>query len=262
MPILGSPDPEAASPPLEDAPRPEDLVLALHNTGVFYYRRKGGKNSVHGNKIWALRDVSLDLYKGETLGVIGRNGAGKSTLLRILAGIIRPDRGEYVNHGYHVTLLSLQVGFLDYLSGRENVMLSGLLLGMGRKEIQSRLGAIIEFAELEDFIDEPIQSYSSGMRARLGFATAFHVDSDVLLIDEVLGVGDAEFVEKSKKVMRERIRSDKTVVLVSHSARVIRSLCDRVVWIEKGATKSFGPAEEVVEAYLESLTGSGRGERT
>jgi lipopolysaccharide transport system ATP-binding protein len=203
--------------------------------------------------LWALQDVTLNLYEGETLGLIGRNGAGKTTLLRILAGIILCDRGTFVNHGYSATLLSLQVGFVQYLSGRENVMLSGLLMGMKCWEIAEKMDAIVEFSELEEFIDEPIQTYSSGMKARLGFATAFHVDPGILLIDEVLGVGDAAFVQKSKKVMREKIRSDRTVVLVSHSAIDIAKLCDRAVWIHKGITKAEGPTGEVLALYENSL---------
>lgn len=198
---------------------------------------------------WAIKDLSMELWRGETLGVVGRNGAGKSTLLRLLAGITRPDVGEYVNHGYQATLLSLQVGFVPHLSGRENVMLSGLLLGLQRKEIEERMADIVAFAELEDFINQPIQTYSSGMRARLGFSTAFYVDPDILLIDEVLGVGDAAFVKKSKKVMREKISSDTTVVLVSHSASAIRSVCDRAVWIDGGRVQLDGDTEEVLAAY-------------
>ena len=222
-------------------------MLALRNVGVFYRRRRARANN------WALKDVSLNLYKGETLGVIGRNGAGKSTLLRVLAGIIRPDRGDYVNYGYQATLLSLQVGFVGYLSGRENIILSGLLLGMHRREIEEKIDDIIAFAELEKSIDDPIQTYSSGMRARLGFSTAFFVDPDVLLIDEVLGVGDAQFVAKSKSVMQEKIRSDKTVVLVSHNANVIRGLCDRAVWIDEARTVAEGPSAEVLESYRKAL---------
>ena len=227
-------------------PRCRAPVLALRNVGVFYQRRGGVRH-------WALEDVSIDLAQGETLGVIGRNGAGKSTLVRLLSGIIRPDRGEYVNHGYQASLLSLQVGFVSHLSGRENIVLTGLLLGMSLRDIRSRLDEIVAFAELEEFIDEPIDTYSSGMRARLGFSAAFHVDPDVLLIDEVLGVGDAEFVEKSKAVMQERIRSDKTVVLVSHNANVVRSLCDRVVWIDRGRTVAEGKTDEVLGLYQASL---------
>lgn len=236
----------SVSPTLETpATSPPELVLSLRNVGVYYQRRRGK------SRLWALEDVSLDLYKGETLGVVGRNGAGKSTLLRVLAGIIRPDRGEYVNFGYQASLLSLQLGFVAYLSGRENIMLSGMLLGMQRKEIEKRIDDIIAFAELDEFIDEPIQTYSSGMRARLGFSTAFHIDPDVLLIDEVLGVGDGQFVEKSKSVMKEKISSDKTVVMVSHNLNAIRGLCDRAVWIEDARTVAEGPADEVLEAYRE-----------
>jgi lipopolysaccharide transport system ATP-binding protein len=190
--------------------------------------------------------------RGEALGIIGKNGAGKSSLLRVLAGIISPDRGAYINHGYRATLLSLQVGFDRRLSGRENVMLSGLLLGLAKSEIVARMEEIIAFSELEEFIDQPIQTYSSGMRARLGFATAFYVRPDVLLIDEVLGVGDAAFVEKSKARMRERIRSD-TTVLVSHNAAAITELCDRAVWLHQGEVRGEGGAVEVMEDYLAAV---------
>jgi len=218
-----------------------------------YYRRRTGLLSRRRVEFWALKEVSLDLYVGETLGVVGRNGAGKSTLLRLLAGIIRPDRGTLETHGFQATLLSLQVGFVDYLTGRENVVISGLLLGMTRTEVEEKMDSIVAFAELEEFIDEPIQTYSSGMRARLGFSTAVHVEPDILLIDETLGVGDAEFQEKSKRVMQEKMRSDRTVVLVSHSLGLIRSVCDRVVWIEQGRTQMEGDPEEVLRAYRESV---------
>lgn len=229
--------------------RARHLVLELENVGLRYAR--GGGFLRPTSDFWAVRDVSLELRAGETLGIIGRNGAGKSSLLKLLAGIIRPDRGQMINYGYETTLLSLQVGFVQHLSGRENVILSGLLLGLTLQEIEDKIDQIIAFAELEEFVDEPIQTYSSGMRARLGFSTAFHADPDVLLIDEVLGVGDAAFVKKSKKVMREQIQSDKTVVLVSHSAGSIRSLCDRVVWIDRGEVRAEGPPDEVLESYLE-----------
>lgn len=247
MSILGSrpSGPEVAAPEPAVA-APHAPILALDRVGVYYQRRGGVRH-------WALEEISLSLHKGETLGVIGRNGAGKSTLLRLLAGIIRPDRGQYVSHGYQASLLSLQLGFVGHLSGRENIILSGLLLGMHLREIKERIDDVIAFAELEEFIDEPIETYSSGMKARLGFSAAFHVDPDILLIDEVLGVGDAEFVEKSKAVMQERIRSDKTVVLVSHNANVVGSLCDRAVWIDKGRSVAEGPTAEVLSEYQNSL---------
>lgn len=227
-------------------------ALSLRDVGVCYPRRSG-LLSRRREVFWALSAVSLDLHLGETLGVVGRNGGGKSTLLRLLAGIIKPDRGTVETFGYQATLLSLQVGFVDYLTGRENVVISGLLLGMSRAEIEEKMGSIVAFAELEEFIDEPIQTYSSGMRARLGFSTAVHVEPDILLIDETLSVGDAEFQEKSKRMMQEKMSSDQTVVLVSHSLGLIRSVCDRVVWIDNGHTRMEGPPDEVVAAYQQAV---------
>lgn len=231
--------------------RREKPVLELRKVGVCYRRGRGLLRKARKG-FWALEDVSMTLRAGETLGVLGRNGAGKSTLLRLLAGIIEPDRGEYLNHGFQTTLLSLQVGFVAHLSGRENIVLSGLLLGLSRREINDRMDDIIAFSELGDFIDEPIQTYSSGMRARLGFSTAFHVEPDILLIDEVLGVGDVAFVKKSKAVMRKRIRSDRTVVFVSHDASTVRSLCDRAIWIDGGRVIMEGLVEPVLDGYLQA----------
>jgi lipopolysaccharide transport system ATP-binding protein len=225
-------------------------VLSLRHVGASYWLRKG---FFRRQRFWALKDVSFDLYPGESLGVVGRNGCGKSTLLKILAGITRPDKGSISGEPLSATLLALQLGFLPYLSGRENAMLSGMMLGLTRPRIAERIEAIAEFAELGDFFDEPIAEYSAGMRARLGFAVAFQLDPDILLIDEVLGVGDAEFREKSTAVMTEKIRSDKTVVLVSHNAETLLELCDRAVWLEDGYVRAVGPAEEVVIAYRDAF---------
>ncbi len=221
-------------------------VIECENIGYFYQRRKGYFSK---QKYWALEDVSFMIKKGESIGVIGRNGAGKSTLLRLLAGIIAPDRGKLVNHGYTTSLLSLQAGFIPYLTGRENTIMSGLSLGLPKSLILERMENIGEFAGLGDFFEQPISSYSSGMRARLGFAIAFQLDPDVLLIDEVLGVGDKNFKDKSTKMMKEKIRSEKTVVLVSHSAPTIKDLCDRAIWIENGVSLMVGNAESVLRAY-------------
>ena len=169
------------------------------------------------NRGGQLQDISLDLYQGETLGIIGRNAAGKSTLLRLIAGIIRQDRGLFVHRAQSTALLSLQAGFVPYLSGRENAIVSGLLLGLRRAEVEDKMQDIIDFSELGDFIDLPLSSYSSGMRARMGFAVAYQVDPDILLIDETLGDGDEAFQAKSSRAMHERIRSDRTIVLVSHA---------------------------------------------
>lgn len=226
-----------------------ERLASLKNIGVSY-RRRGGLH--RQPPYWALEDVSLEIYRSETLGVIGRNGVGKSTLLRLLAGIINPDKGTiHFDTHCHTSLLSLQVGFIPQLTGRENAVLSGMLLGMHRKDIEARMDDIISFSELGDFIDQPIGAYSTGMRARLGFSVAFQVDPDLLLFDEALGVGDAEFREKSACAMRQKIRSNRTVVLVSHNSQTIRNLCDRAVWIDKGSTRLVGDPDTVLAAYTE-----------
>ena len=232
-----------------------DTVIELKNIGVRYRRKAGFMRS---NAFWALHDVSFDLKHGENLGVIGRNGAGKSTLLRLLAGILAPDTGSIVHRVERVSLLALQAGFIPALTGRENAVLSGILLGMKRAEVEARMDEMVRFAELENFIDEPVRTYSSGMRARLGFTVAFQADPDVLLIDEVLGTGDAGFKEKSAAAMQAKIASDKTVVIVTHQADTVLELCDRVVWVEKGVTVEIGEPAEVVEHYLQSLKQGGR----
>jgi len=253
---LSTPSDRLDSTARTDHPGPSSRkVLALNGVGVRYgrHRRLIRRDQ---DAFWALRGVSLELLAGETLGVIGRNGAGKSTLLRLIAGIIRPDEGTIEDFGAQASLLSLQVGFVDHLSGRENAILSGLLLGMGRREIESKMGSIIDFAELEEFIDEPIRAYSSGMRARLGFSIGIHVEPDILVIDEILGVGDAEFNEKSQRAMQQKIRSDRTVVLASHSPRLIASVCNRAVWIERGRIRESGPTEAVLQQYAASQRGT------
>lgn len=226
----------------------EEIVIELQHVAFHFIKRKGYFTK---KKYWAIKDVSFTLKKGECLGVIGRNGAGKTTLLQMLAGIILPDDGVFLNHGYSTSLLSLQAGFIPYLTGRENTMLNGLYLGLKKSEIKAKTDEIHEFSELEDFFDQPISSYSAGMRARLGFSIAFQLDPDVLLIDEVLGVGDASFQEKSSSKMMEKIKSNKTVVIVSHSPSTIRDLCNRAVWIEKGVSRAEGDPGQVLNAYID-----------
>jgi len=211
-----------------------EILISLQNVSLSYTVRAG---MFKWSKYMPLSDISFDLHRGETVGIIGRNGAGKSTLLRLIAGILEPDRGQIINHGARVSLLSLGVGFVPHLSGKQNAMLSGMLLGLRRQEIARRMEAIIEFSGLGHFINQPLHTYSSGMRARLGFSVAIQVDPDVLLIDEVLGVGDEEFRTKSTSEMKRLIKSDKTVVLVSHSLPTVKELCDRAVWIEEGSVK-------------------------
>lgn len=228
----------------------QNPVICLENVAYYFIKRKGYFTK---EKFWALKDLSFTLYKGESLGVIGRNGAGKTTLLRLLAGITAPDKGKITNYGYSASLLSLQAGFVPYLTGRENTILNGLILGLKKKHIEDCMEEIKNFSGLEDFFEQPISSYSSGMKARLGFSIAFQLDPDVLLVDEVLGVGDETFKKKSGQVMKEKIRSDKTVVLVSHAQNTLRELCDRAVWIEGGISKAEGPVQDVLKEYNEYL---------
>jgi len=232
---------------------PDDsLILRLDKVGLYYGRRQGFRKR---SRFWALEDVSFDLNAGETLGVIGKNGVGKSTLLRVLAGIIAPDTGQVIvfRPGLRISLISLGAGFVPFLSGRENAILNGMMLGATRREIISRMDDIMAFSELADFFDQPINTYSTGMRARLGFSVAYHLNPDVILLDEVLGVGDEAFRKKSSDAMKQRIKSDKTVVLVSHSVPLLKALCDRIVWIEAGRTQLQGPTDQVLEAYLKNV---------
>lgn len=225
-----------------------ELAISVENIGVAYRRRAGFFRT---DKYWALKDVSFDVYRGETLGVIGRNGVGKSTLLRLLAGLISPDKGRVTNHGVSATLLSLQVGFVQHLTGRENAILSGMMLGLSRDEVLSQMDYIYSYADIGEFFDQPVHGYSSGMRARLGFSVAIYADPDMVLLDEVLGVGDAPFREKSLKTIKELIRSDKSVVLVSHQPATHRDLCDRLIWIEGGVVQGSGEVGMVLEEYLQ-----------
>ncbi|WP_300617330.1 ABC transporter ATP-binding protein [Dokdonella sp.] len=226
-----------------------EVLVELRNVGVAF----SAKRSVGDSRFWALEDVDLTLRRGQRLGVIGRNGAGKSTLLRVIAGILAPDRGHMKRGPVSCQLLSLALGFVPHLSGRDNAVLSGLMLGLRRREIVARLAAIHEFSELGDFFEQPIQTYSSGMMMRLAFSVAIQVEPDVLLIDEVLAVGDAEFQQKSGAALRARMGEGHTVVLVSHSEAQIAALCDRVLWVEHGRSVMEGDRDEVFAAYHRDL---------
>jgi len=214
------------------------------------YRYQKSIFARHKTKIWALHKVSFDIFEGEKLGVIGRNGSGKSTLMKILAKIFEPDDGEVIySRPLHVQLLSLGVGFEGSLSGRENAVLNGMLLGKSRKHMLSRLEKIKDFSELGEFFDMPVSTYSTGMGARLGFAVAMETEPEVLLIDEILGVGDERFATKSQAALREKFSGNRTVVLISHDAETIRKMCTRAVWIEAGRTVMEGDVEAVTKAY-------------
>src|SRR5689334_18533566 len=208
---------------------------------------------------WALKDVSLEVREGEVLGLIGRNGAGKTTLLKILSRITRPTEGWAEIRGHVGSLLEVGTGFHQELTGRENTFLSGAILGMSKAEIARKFDEIVAFAELEKFIDTPVKHYSSGMYVRLAFAVAAHLEPEILLVDEVLAVGDINFQKKYLGKMGEVARAGRTVVLVSHQLNQIRRLCHRVLWIDDGRIRQDGPTHEVVSAYESAMA---RGEQS
>ena len=198
----------------------------------------------------AVKNVSFKLEKGEILGLIGKNGSGKSTMLKAIAGIFTADAGTVNLHGNSVSLLAIGVGFQKELSGRENILLSGMLLGFSEEEIKSRTDEIIAFSELGEFIDKPVRTYSSGMYSKLSFAVTAILETDIILIDEVLSVGDARFRKKSFAKMKELIsQKDRTVVIVSHDRKTIVDLCDKLLWINDGELMQFGDPRKVLQAY-------------
>jgi lipopolysaccharide transport system ATP-binding protein len=203
--------------------------------------------------IWALRDVSFSIQPGEVVGIIGRNGAGKSTLLKVLSNITYPTSGKVEVQGRVASLLEVGTGFHEELTGRENVYLNGSILGMRKREVDQKLDAIVEFAGVERFIDTPIKRYSSGMRLRLGFAVAAHLDPDVLIVDEVLAVGDAGFQKKCLSVMEDLRKGGRTVLFVSHNMAAVENLCSRGIWIDSGSVRQDGPTHEVIESYLSTF---------
>jgi lipopolysaccharide transport system ATP-binding protein len=210
----------------------------------------------HGNRdgqeIWALKDVSFTVEQGEVLGIIGRNGAGKSTLLKILSRVTAPTSGQIKVKGRIASLLEVGTGFHPDLTGRENVYLNGAILGMSRKEIDRKFDEIVDFAEIEKFIDTPVKRYSSGMYVRLAFAVAAHLDPEILVVDEVLAVGDAEFQKKCLGKMGDVAKGGRTVLFVSHNMDSIESLCSQGMWLAKGSIQGFGEIEKVVNDYLNS----------
>jgi lipopolysaccharide transport system ATP-binding protein len=221
-------------------------AISIKNVGLTYRVRQSLFTST---RIRALSNLTFDVKKGETLGVLGRNGAGKSTLLRVLAGIFDPDEGKIIFNEDSISLMTLQLGFDPILSGRENAIFGGMLLGASRKEVEGRLALIQEFSGLEKAFEEPVKSYSSGMVSRLSFSVAINLSPDVMLLDEVLAVGDAEFRDRAYKAMLDKIRSEQTTVIVSHSTAEIEMLCDRVILLDRGQIISQGKPDEVIAAY-------------
>jgi lipopolysaccharide transport system ATP-binding protein len=224
-------------------------LLEVSNIGVKY--SKGKKNfgfSKGKGEFWVLKDVSFSIEKGDVLGVIGKNGAGKSTLMSLVSGIIDPDKGSVVRNYKHALLLSLQAGFMMYLSGRKNIYLSGLLLGYKYKELKEFEEKIVKFADIGEFIDEPVATYSSGMKARLGFSICLCMDPELILIDEVLGVGDKDFKQKSKEALTGKIKKT-SAIIVSHNEETLLELCNKLLIINNGITEFFGEINEGIEYY-------------
>jgi len=213
---------------------------------------KHDKRLEHGDEFWALRNVDLEVREGEILGIIGRNGAGKSTLLKILSQITAPTEGRIKVKGRIASLLEVGTGFHPELTGRENVYLNGAILGMTRKEVTSKFDEIVDFADISDFIDTPVKRYSSGMYVRLAFAVAAHLDPDVLVVDEVLAVGDAAFQKKCVRKMSSIVGQGRTIILVTHSMALAESLTGTCAWLDQGQLKQLGDTKNVIKNYLEA----------
>lgn len=215
------------------------------------YFVKAIRRELHFQEFWALKNVSFDLEKGDSIGIIGLNGSGKSTLLKIVSGILKPTKGKVETVGSIAPLIELGAGFDANLSARENIYLNGAILGYDRAYMDSRFDEIIEFAELQDFVDTAVKNFSSGMVARLGFAIATMNIPDILIIDEILAVGDYKFQEKSFDRMKKMINSGATVVFVSHSIEQVKQICKKALWLEHGNVKMLGNAENVCNRYME-----------
>lgn len=225
-----------------------DLIPALAKRAV---RRVSGPPALRKEEFWALRDVSFAIGKGEAVGIIGHNGAGKSTMLKLLSGIMRPTEGSITVDGRLSALIEVSAGFHQDLTGRENVFLNGVILGMTRAEIHRKFDDIVEFSGLEDFIDTPVKRYSSGMYARLGFSVAVHMEPDILIVDEVLSVGDYVFQARGLQKMRSILTGGATVIFVSHNLRAVADLCRRSLLMQSGQLIGDGPTSEIISKYMD-----------
>ena len=226
------------------------------------FNKARGKNSIEKLTVWALKDVSLEIKRGEVLGIIGRNGSGKSTLLKILSRITEPTKGHADLHGNVGSLLEVGTGFHPELTGRENVYLSGAILGMRRNEINRKFDEIVAFAEVEKYIDTPVKRYSSGMYVRLAFAVAAHLETEILLVDEVLSVGDASFQKKCLGKMEGVAQHGRTVLFVSHQMGQIATLCTRCLMLDKGQIGNDGPTHDVIDIYMRNIQDTANNIRT
>lgn len=235
----------------------EEMAITVKDLHVYYRDmnrfslKKGGLKERGSGKVFkAVKGVSFEVPKGQILGICGKNGSGKSTLLRAISGIFSPDSGSINLHGNSISLLSIGVGFQKQLTGYENIFLSGMLLGYSKEQIEAKIDDIIEFSELGDFIYRPVRSYSSGMHSKLAFSITAILETDIMLIDEVLSVGDIHFKEKSYNKMKELISNDdRTVVIVSHNSNTIKELCNKVIWLHEGLIKAQGDPKDIMDKY-------------
>jgi lipopolysaccharide transport system ATP-binding protein len=226
------------------------LWYGIRDIGAELIGSKRNRTKLRKEEFWALRDVNFEVKRGELVGVIGANGAGKTTLLKLLSGLIKPDEGEIIVRGKIQALIALGAGFNPILTARENIYINGAVLGFSKKEMDKLIGDIMDFAEIGEFIDMPVQSYSSGMQVRLGFAVAVNLKPDILIVDEVLAVGDASFRRKARQKMMELLHSGISVLFVSHNMSLISSMTSRCIYLDKGKMKSIGPSDQVTALYL------------
>jgi len=252
--------------PISDSMTGSIEVIQLEDVGVRYrvpseriasfkeYAIRWMQRKIQKRDFWALRDINLSISKGETFGLIGSNGAGKSTLLKLMARVFRPTVGRVIVKGNVAPLLEFGAGFHPELTGRDNIFLNGALMGFTRQEMEGKVKRIVDFSELWDFIDMPMRTYSSGMWARLGFAVATDVNPEILIIDEVLSVGDESFQRKSAARLHEFRAMGATTLLVSHNMAIIKDMCSRAAWLDHGELISVGSSDKVVDAYLQSQT--------
>lgn len=228
----------------------KSMLYGMHDIGRNLFRMSTKPDRLRKHEFWAVNDVSFELHRGETLGIIGPNGSGKSTILKMLNGIFMPDKGKIEINGRMGALIEIGAGFHPLLTGRENIYVNGAILGMSKKEIDEKFEDIVEFADIGDFLDTPVRNYSSGMYVRLGFSVAVHTKPDILIVDEVLSVGDRSFQQKSVQRMRELItEGDKSVIFVSHNLSAVRSLCKHAIWLNNGKIHAEGTTDHVASQY-------------
>jgi len=231
----------------------KSMLYGMHDIGKNLLGMSTKPDTLRKHEFWAVDDVSFELHRGETLGIIGPNGSGKSTILKMLNGIFMPDKGKIEINGRVGALIEVGAGFHPLLTGRENIYVNGAILGMSKKEIDEKFDDIVEFADIGDFIDTPVKHYSSGMYVRLGFAVAVHAEPDILLVDEVLAVGDMAFQTKCFKKMHEFLREGKTIVFISHSMPAVQGMCKRTLWLNRGKIRAEGETREVVALYSDEM---------